>query len=441
MQIRLTQKIRDVTSSVWFIPSVLTLVGLAAAVFALRLDTNPAVQDWTERNAVLFTSGEGARALLATLAGSSISVAGVIFSITIVVLNMAAAQFGPGLLGKFMRHRGTQTVLGLFVATFTYCLIVMRFVHEDGGFVPHISANIGLLLGLVSFFMLIYFIYHVSEFIQVARVIDDVATKLEKAFLKNFPERESEQEHAPDEEVDDELVCTIEDEGVAVNAETPGYLEAIDQDRLKAIATKKNMQILLQYRPGHFVIQDAAIAKVVPAGAIDDTTAAAIRQCLAFGPERSLAQDPEFAVRQLVEIALRSLSPSVNDPFTALNCIDRLVAALALLAKRKLRSRYIRDDDNKVRVVTNPLTYTGIVDAAFNQIRQTAENRAAVTFRILDLIAELGHRELPESFRAALKAQLDAIREENSNAFQNEFDRKQYLARLKKSEKSVLKND
>lgn len=439
MQIRLLQKVRAITTSFWFIPSLFTLAGLVAAILALRLDMNIPVQQWSENNPVLFTSGEAARTLLATLAGSAISVAGVVFSITIVVLNMAAAQFGPGLLTKFMHHRGTQVVLGAFVATFTYCLIVMRFVDDEGGFVPHIAANFGLLLGLLSFFLLIYFIHHVSMFVQVARVIDDVASKMEHTLRKAFPERKTAEQDAPDEEVDDDLVQQMHEQGAAVSADSPGYLEAIDQQQLLKLAHAGDLLILLNYRPGHFVLPGSDLALVSPAERLDGKTAKSIRQCLAFGPERSLTQDPEFAVHQLVEIAMRSLSPSINDPFTALNCMDQLAAALTLLASRRLRSRYLRDDDAKIRVITNPLTYSGIVDAAFNQVRQMATGKAAVVFRLLELVAELGGRDLPESFRDALEGQLEAIRETNENLFKSVFDSDQFLARLRKAERSVAR--
>lgn len=433
MQTRLLHHVQDVTSSFWFIPSLLTLAGLGAAALALRLDMIFEVQTWAKQNPVLFTSGDGARTLLATLAGSAISVAGVVFSITIVVLNMAAAQFGPRLISNFMRHRGTQLVLGAFVCTFTYSLVVLRFVGDEGGFVPHIAANLGFLLGLLSFFLLIYFIQHVSVFITAGRVIDDVASKMEHSVREAFPRRNGD-ESSPDEEDDDEILQRFEESGAAVTSGETGYLQVVDQDELVTIAAQTGVQLLLKYRPGHFVIRDSDFARMLPADRLNEETCEAIRACLAFGPERSMAQDPEFAVHQLVEIALRALSPGINDPFTALNCIDRLGATLAQLSGRRLPSRYLRDEAGKVRVIVNPLTYTGIVGAGFNQVRQFAHGNAAVTFRLLELIAELAHRDLPDAFREALHVQLQAIRDDGRNRFDSETDRKHYAERLRDAE-------
>lgn len=435
MQLRLRHRIRSVTSSFWFIPTLLTIVALIAAGAMLHLDQQIAISQWAKQNPVLSTSAEGARNLLATIAGSAISVAGVVFSITIVVLNMAAAQFGPSLISNFMHHRGTQVVLGAFVSTFTYCLVVLRFVDDESQFVPHIAANFGFLLGLTSFFLLIYFIHHVSVFIQAERVIDDVAGKMERVLRASFPERRA-KEKTPDDEQNDETERQFDDSAHVI-ARCGGYLQVADVQRLLAVAVRHDICIALHYRPGHFVIKGAKFANVIPAAKMNDAIADAVHQCLALGPQRSETQDPEFAVYQLVEIALRALSTGINDPFTALNCIDHLGAALALLAERELPSRYVRDEHRRVRVVRNPLTYAGIVEAEFDQIRQTAQGNAAVIFRLLNTLTELGHRNLPDAFRNALIKQLHAIRAQNRESFDNKVDQEAYEARLTAAEKTL----
>jgi uncharacterized membrane protein len=129
----------------------------------------------------------------------------------------------------------------------------------------------------------------------------------------------------------------------------------------------------------------------------------------ALGNLRTSAQDVEFAIHQLVEIAVRALSPSVNDPFTAIACVDRLGSALSRLAQRKMPSPYRHDGQRRLRVVAVPITFAEIVDASFNQIRQYARPSAAVTIRLLEtiaVIAEAVHR--PED-RAALRRHAEMI--------------------------------
>lgn len=439
MHIRLRQRLESLFSSFWFLPGLITLLAIGLAIVMLRLDHSLAVAQWARENPVLFTSGEGARNLLATVAGSTISVAGVVFSITVLVLSMASRQFGPGLLGNFMQHRGTQVVLGAFVGSFSYCLIVLRFVHDEEGFVPHLAVNAGLLLGLISFFLLIYFIHHVSVFIRVSRVIDDVALKMERTLCEAFPERNAGDSETPDSEAHSELAERLDREGTDILVHRPGYIQVIDFDRLNELACRYDARLRMNYRPGHFIMRGAGIAKALPARH-DEQFARQIAACVTIGPERSSAQDPEFAVHQLVEIALRALSPGVNDPFTAINCIDRLGAALALLATRKLPSRFIEDAAGTIRVITNPLTYDGIVQAAFNQVRQAAHGHLDVRLRLLEVMTQLGKRQLPEPFRNALRQEVESIEAGQDHDFHSEIDRREYDRRRQAALDSICGN-
>lgn len=441
MLFRVQQFLHRLTASYWFIPSMLALAGLLLAAAMIWLDQRLQITDWDHARSLLSTTSEGARTLLATIAGSSISVAGVVFSITIVVLNMASAQFGPRLLANFMYHRGTQIVLGAFGGTFIYCLIVLGSVQENGAevFVPQLSTGLGMLLGIFSFFLLIYFIHHVSMFVQAPRVIDDVVDRLMHSVRRIFPERPhreqtNQKEKTPDQE-DETLDRRLSESPATVAAPQSDYVQAIDLDGLLHFAHEHDIVLRLHARPGHFVIAGAVIASMSPPEALNDDITRAVQAALVLGAERVPTQDPEFAVHQLVEIALRALSTGVNDPFTAINCIDRIGAVLAELASRQLPSRYLRDADGRRRVITNPFTYNGIVEAAFNQIRQQANGNASVTFRLLETITALGQRDLPEPFHDALDRQLRAIGDENRDDFGNPVDRAEYLERYAAADK------
>ncbi len=286
------------------------------------------------------TGPEGARALLSTIASSAITVAALVFSITMVVLNMASAQFGPRLLANFLRHNATQVVLGTFVGAFAYCLVALAAVRsdDDAVFVPQTAVAGGLALGVAAFALLIYFINHVSRFVQTAYVIDDVARGLESALRETLPQRaEGDVARTPDDE-DAEAGCSLDtnkDERRPIPAPRSGYVQAIDAARLIALACEHELVIGLECRPGHFVIEGRPLAWAAPGEQVNDGTADRIRRAVLTGAERTSMQDPEFAVHQLVEIALRALSPGVNDPYTAVNCIDRLAAALCVLADRR----------------------------------------------------------------------------------------------------------
>jgi uncharacterized membrane protein len=281
-------------------------------------------------------------------------------------------------------------------------------------FVPQASVAAGLTLGIVSFALLIYFLHHVSVFIRAPRIIDDVAHTLERTLRASFPERQGES-RTPDEEGETEKREAGDSAPVAANA--TGYVQALDYDGLVGAAVEHEALIVLRFRPGQFVAEGRALADVAPPGALESTELGKkINEAFLLGPERTATQDPEFAVHQLVEIALRALSPGINDPHTAINCIDRLSAGLALLGTRELPSRYLRDEDDALRLVIVPLTYAGVVAAAFDPIREAAQGHLAVVVRMIDSLAMIGAGDLPDPYREALIEQLRALCRDSDTA-------------------------
>jgi len=441
MKARLVQLWFRLRTSYWFVPGV--LAGAAAALAAVLISGDAAVQvreiGWLGRFAI--TGPEGARTLLSTIASAAITVAALVFSITMVVLNMASAQFGPRLLRNFMRHNATQIVMGIFVGTFLYCLLTLAAVTTNSGrtFVPQFAVAGGVLLGVVAFALLIYFFHHVSVFVQAERIIHDVARDLEHALRSSFPERVESAARTPDDEEskDGHDLSREESDARPIAAPESGYVAAIDMPGLVALACEHGLVVELACRPGHFVFSGRPLAWAAPAAKIDEAIAGSIARAIVTGPERTSVQDPEFAVHQLVEVALRALSPGINDPYTALNCVDRLAAALCLLAGRALPSRFLRDADGTVRLITDPYTYGGVVEAAFNQIRQAARPHLAVQLRLLEAVAEVARGDLPAPFRDALRRQVDAMCAAAGDQFPAQSDRTAFDERVQAASEAL----
>ena len=133
-------------------------------------------------------------------------------------------------------------------------------------------------------------------------------------------------------------------------------------------------------------------------------------------------QDVEFAINQLVEIAVRALSPGINDPFTAIACVDRLGVALTRLAKKTIPPAYCYDD-NTLRLVMDVVTFDGLINSAFNQIRQNARSSVAVTIRLLETIAIIGLQTTSDRERAALLHQAEMIKRGSDESLPEEYDR------------------
>ncbi len=409
-------------TSYWFLPAVLGFSAIFASLVTVEVDHFLHEHTSWQVNWRYTGGPEGARAVLATIAGSMITVAGVVFSITIVALSLASAQFGPRLLRNFIRDRRNQFVLGTFTATFLYCLLVLRTVRgiDNEQFVPGVSVTFGILLAITNLGVLIYFIHHVAVSIQATSVVQAVTDELHDAIDRLWP-------HNCDEDIigSDETPPVLPvDDAAQVLAAKSGYVDAINDEALVKLAKDKDLVIRLARRPGHFVIKGTQLAMAWPRERVDEEATKRLNNSFVLASQRTPFQDVEFAVDQLVEIAVRALSPGVNDPFTALNCIDRLGEALSQLAQRSVPSSLRFDDEQRLRVITYPADFRAIAAAAFNQIRQFGEGSVAVLIRMLDTLAEIASLANREADRDALVEHATLVHRAAHRSLKEEADLK-----------------
>jgi uncharacterized membrane protein len=306
-----------------------------------------------------------------------------------------------------MRDTTTQMVLGTFVATFLYCLLVLRTIRrpDEIAFVPHLSVSLGVLLAVASVGVLIYFIHHVSVSIQANEIVARVGTELIEGIDNLFPENIGRgAPQIPTAPPDARFLDTFGREARPVGSTGDGYLKFVDGNALMALAMQEDIVIRLERRPGRYFIATRPLALVWPGSRVTDQLKERITAAFALGSQRTAGQGIEFAVNQLVEIAIRALSPGVNDPFTAITCVDHLGSALCRFAQRDMPSLYRHDTQDRLRLITPVLTFPDVTDAAFNQIRQYGRTSTAVAIRLLETIAEVArsvHR--PEDRAALLK--------------------------------------
>ena len=422
-------------SSYWFVPSVMAAGAVALSLSLVQVDAATEQSAMKQLSWVYEGGAEGARTVLSALAGSVITVAGVTFSITIAALTLASQQFGPRLLRNFMRDLPSQLTLGTFTSTEIYCLLVLRTVRggETGVFVPQLSVTVGVGLGVACLGMLVYFIHHIALSMQAPHIIAAVARDLSTAIDEMFPDRIGRNGPAPEDEPPG-LPGDFESGGVDVCAPRSGYVQLIDHDTLMDAAREHDLLIRLARRPGHWVVEGMPLAHVHPRGrpadgAADEALVRRLAGAFVLGSERTPTQDTEFSVHQLVEVAARALSPGIHDPFTAMTCVDQLAAGLCRLAGRRIPSRYRRDADGRLRVIADPFTFPGVVEAAFDQIRQYGRGNAAVTIRLLEAIGSVLRCTSDDEHRAALMHQADAIRRQAVLALPDESDQADVEAR------------
>jgi uncharacterized membrane protein len=436
MKNRIAVFIENVRENFWLLPSLMVVFSIALSIGLILLDRE------LENELIyairwFYTGGaEGARELLSTVATAMMTVAGVTFSITIVALSIASSQFGPLLLRNFMRDTGNQIVLGTFISTFIYCLMILRTIRsaDEAMFVPYISVTMAIFLAIASIGVLIYFIHHVASSINAENVISLIHSDINNAIEKLYPDQEkpNTRSHKKDDESFPEH---LEEKGMSIRAKKSGYVQGIDYDGLMDISKSEDLVMDVRIRAGRFIDRDSEIIYIAPEKELDEDTHADIQSAVLIGPRRARTQDVEYEINQLVEIGLRALSPSLNDPFTAMAAIDQLGASLSMMAERNIPPSYRYDEDGNYRLKLDTVTFKGAVDTAFNQMRQYGQTSVSVVIRLLETLIVIGNHTRDAEKHAALKRQVDMIwgASQKANFEQGDLEdiRSRYLIFLK----------
>jgi uncharacterized membrane protein len=410
-----------IRTSLWAIPFAMVCVAAAGALLAARIRLVQGGDPvWW-----LYSGGtESAPEFLGNLVSAMITMATLAISITMVVLTLAAQQLGPRLIRRFMSDRTTQLSLGLLISTVIYLLIVLRSTYGAGDNAPNLAVTIGTGLVLLSVVVLVLFVHHLAWSIVADNVIDRIGAELESEIDRLLPEKTEGKPGQP-------LRAALEN-GAELRLSTGGYVQAVDFDRLVKLACEIDAVIELEIRAGHHVIEGRRIGVLLPASAANDEVRRTVSNAILRGGERTPIQDLEFSIRQLVEIAVRALSAGINDPYTAIAALDRLARAVARIMKRGTAPEIFSDADGTPRVFTPVSTFDGILDAAFNQIRQRSEGTPSVLIRLAEKLSQLIETADGQQ-RASLQRHLKLV----ISAGEREFGEEADLAALRAHAKDV----
>ena len=374
-------------ASLWFVPTVVVSGCIALALVLIevhtRVDVNLA-REWPR----LFGAGsDGARSMLSAIATSMITVAGVVFSVTIVALSLASSQYSPRVLRNFMSDRPTQVVLGAFVGIFAYCLVVLHTIRsssDDGGrFLPSFAVLGGVVLAFFGVAVLIYFIHHVASAIQASSILERIERETSKAIDRLFPQPIG--KPLPPAE---DGIAELPQPWHPVASRESGYLVAVNDTGLLEFAAERERVVRLAHCVGGFVIEGRPIACVSGSAPLGEADARALVRLFSLDRQRTVHQDAPYGVQQIVDLAVKALSPGINDPTTAMMCIDRLCALLVRLAGRHIPGPY-RRDAQALRVVAMGPDFESMAALAFDAIVEHADGNATVYVRLLEALEAL----------------------------------------------------
>jgi uncharacterized membrane protein len=417
----------NVTQSLGFIPGLITVLFAALGIVLVEVDRG---LDLARVTWVFQGDGSAARTVLSVIAGSLITVAGLTFSMTMVVLQLASSQFSPRVLRTFFGDRITQLTIGTYVGTFVYALLVLRAVGSfgDSGFVPRLSVTVASLLGIAAVVLLIVFLHHVSQMVQVSHVTASIGRATLERTDDLFPEPFV---NAGDGHAERALArWRAREAGGAVRPQRPGFVQRVALDELAGTLSGRAKHVAVLVRPGDFVGTGEPIAELWPASAADDC-AGSVRNAVSIEDERDLDQDIDFGLRQLADIALRAVSPGINDPTTAVTAIGYMRVVLRCLAERADPPELMQFDGD-VDVAVRGQRFADRLDMLL-QISRHAADDGWVVGALLGTLAECGATAAAcnaDARVAAIRRLAEAIADQALAQATNDYDRRRARERL-----------
>jgi uncharacterized membrane protein len=374
-------------------------LGCAGGFLSWLEEELPLTSAWVPT--VLFPSHadpQVAQVILAGIAASIMTVVSIVFAILLMTLTLASMQFSPRIIVSFSRDRVTQWTLGIFLGTFLYCMAALPAARS----LPHPFAPVATVLGamvlaLICVGLLLFFIHHISQAISVNHIVDRIAEETEAMIddLMPWP-------HLLDHHVKDAEPLRPNPSEVAVLSHDSGYIRFVDTRRLIALAKQYHVTIRVLRRVGHFVPAGIPLMMVSKGNRLSPEGTAELLAAFDLGPTRTLQQDVEFGVLQIVDVALKAISPAVNDPTTAINCIDQLSRILIRFASREPPEDLLYDPPGIVRASIGWIHFERLLDAALEQIRMYSKTDVAVSLRLLRALGDVAASTPDPEFRRIL---------------------------------------
>ncbi len=403
--LRLRRYAERFRQSLFFLPAFFVLGSLGLGFLTVEIDRGLSSGDLPS---VASTTVDNARSILSTVAGGTIGSASVVFSLTLVAVQLASSQFSPRVVRGFLGDRFQQIVMGVVVGTFTYCLAVLRVVQEPlensnaDPFLPQVSILVAVVLGVLSLLAVLASIDHTAKSLRVGSLLDSIASETVKVIQFRYPHRDADNEERSIRLGGPSVVAEIPRErsgldaresppvpphdALVVRSDRAGWVTQISLEGLLE-DIPEGSTLLLESSVGTYLFEGSRLVSVWPVADDErDRVESSLRDSLEVGPARTLQQDVSFGTLQLTDIALRALSPGVNDPNTAIEAIVRIGRVLSTLLQHDLTAESLTSN-NRTIIRSRELTAHDYVDSSIEPIRRYARDEPVVLDALVRTLA------------------------------------------------------
>ena len=381
---------QDLRFALWPPSVVLTLAAIVLAWVVAHTSSDRA----TTVLVVPHFSTNSALIALSAIATGMLAFTGLVSAVILLALQFGAGQFSPRLLRWLVGRSVAKWALGVSVAAFVYTLLVIGGISSapSTSRVPSLAVEVSIILVFAAIGTSLYLLHATTQTLRVARIATLVARQGAHVIETMYPER-------ADAEEPTQSGLPGGDPFIVRWTGGSGVVAGVENDALLTIAQRDGLVVQVIPGVGDGVEEGAELLRIWgPVGA----DPVALRNAVVVGDERMFDQDPMFALRILVDIAIRALSPAVNDPTTATQCLHRIEALLVLLSTRRLDVGVVRDDAGVPRLVLPSPTWNDFIDLGLAEIRRAGAGQYQTVRRLRALLDKLGTL-CPPSRQAAIE--------------------------------------
>ncbi|WP_257349313.1 DUF2254 domain-containing protein [Pseudalkalibacillus decolorationis] len=388
--------------SFWFLPTFYGTLALLLAILTITIEEivpSDSINDYIPN--VLLTDMKLGQTILSAIATSILTMTTITFSSIMVVLTTYSSQFSPRTLQDFISDVITQRVLGIFTGGIIFSLLLLLFLKGVSDKNLFIAPGLAVIWAIICLVFFVYFIHHVATWTQVNNLIDKITSSTQKTINNSF--------HLSDEKTQMKELSASNDvdnmdssNAITILSNTSGYLQMIDLPTMMKRACDDDFVIKIERRIGDYIIKGTSLFTVINPKKLSEKTQKKYHEFFSIGTERTTIQDVEFGLQKLVEIALRAISPAINDPHTAINCINRIGTLLAELGTVSFPKPYHYDKKDELRIIIDIQSYRELLYKSFYQIRHYGRQDVSVCASTLSVLHGIVEKNKDLSIRKTI---------------------------------------
>ncbi|MEC9490168.1 MAG: DUF2254 domain-containing protein [Halanaerobiales bacterium] len=385
----------NIENKIYFIPSIYAISATLLSIFVIFIEHQYSSTLVNVLPSFFFTSYDLSKTILSTIAGSLFAMITVSFSMIMVVLTMYSSQFSPRTMQDFLKNKVTLKVLGIFISGFIYSMLTLLFLNdslERSGESIIFSAMIGVIVAIICLGYFVYFIHHAANSVQVNLLIESLKDEVIEIVDKTEARNNSNDQIRNDSP--DNLKEMLDRKFCELHPEQSGYIQVIYDLELTKLADEYDIIVRAEKMIGDYVTENTIVFKFWQLEEESERFGEEkleeiknkIRANLVISNERSKKNDIEFGLLKLTEVALRAISPGINDPNTAIFCINQLGWVLSRIAVANLENTYYYNEKDELCFILEDISFWDLLYKTFYQLTHYGKQDVSVAGSIIDAL-------------------------------------------------------